>query len=139
MTFFGSLQEVTVSNFFSEIHPKSPFQHQVGIKKKPREKDCLKNNSNRRGSRLVSRTKIIYGDFLKRSHFFAKVYYIVHRFFLKKPTIYNISLTYLFSIHILNRFTTQPLSLFKSEQPWCRSQSWINGEGCDRKGIQRET
>ena len=35
--------------------------------------------------------------------------------------------------------TTQPLRLFKSEQPWCRSQARINGEGCDRKGIRRKT
>ena len=34
---------------------------------------------------------------------------------------------------------TQPLRLFKSEQPWCRSQARINGEGCDRKGIRRKT
>ena len=33
-------------------------------------------------------------------------------------------------------FLIQALRLFKSEQPWCRSQAQINGEGCDRKGIR---
>ena len=31
------------------------------------------------------------------------------------------------------------LRLLKSEQPWCRSQARINGEGCDRKSIRRKT
>ena len=37
-----SLQEVTVSNFFGKTNPKSPFQHQNGIKKKPRENGSFK-------------------------------------------------------------------------------------------------
>ena len=40
---------------------------------------------------------------------------------------------------VLPLMTTQPLRLFKSEQPWCRSQARINGEGCDRKGIRHKT
>ena len=34
---------------------------------------------------------------------------------------------------------TQPLRLFKSEQPWCQLLAWINGEGCNRKGIRCKT
>ena len=44
-----------------------------------------------------------------------------------------------FALIHLYRTITQPPRLFKSEQPWCRSQARINGEGCDRKGIRRKT
>ena len=39
---FGSFQEVTISDFFGETNPESPFRQQNGIKKKPREKELLK-------------------------------------------------------------------------------------------------
>ena len=38
----GSLQEVTISNFFGETNPEFLFHNQDGIKKKPREKGSLK-------------------------------------------------------------------------------------------------
>ena len=38
----GSLQEVTVSNFFCKTNRKSPFWHQVGINKKPKKKSLKK-------------------------------------------------------------------------------------------------
>ena len=37
-----SFQEVIISDFFSKTNAESPFQHQNGIKKKPREKGSLK-------------------------------------------------------------------------------------------------
>ena len=43
-----------------------------------------------------------------------------------------------FNLHFL-KWKTQPLWLFKSEQPWCWSQAQIDGVGCDRKGIQCKT
>ena len=39
---FGTLQEVTVSNYFGETNPESPLRHQNGIKKKSRVKGSLK-------------------------------------------------------------------------------------------------
>ena len=38
----GFLQEVTISSFLSETNLESLFQHQDGIKKKPREKEPFK-------------------------------------------------------------------------------------------------
>ena len=35
----GSLQEVTVNNFFGEANPETSFRHQNGIKKKAKKKE----------------------------------------------------------------------------------------------------
>ena len=58
-THIGSLQEVTVKNFFSKTNSECCFQHQDGIKKKPREKAIV--TASRSG--LVPQAKITYGDF----------------------------------------------------------------------------
>ena len=70
---FGSLQEVTISDFFSETNLESSFQDQDGIKKKPKEKG-LEAIVTARGSWLVLETKITYSDFLKKPKSFIHVY-----------------------------------------------------------------
>ena len=62
---FRSFQEVTISYFFGETNLISPFKHQGGIQKKPREKGSQETIVTAEASGLVSRKKIAYSDFLK--------------------------------------------------------------------------
>ena len=63
----GSLQEVTISNFFQWNLPRISIQHQDRIKKKTKRKKAFqKVIITTEDLELVSQTKIAYSDFLKR-------------------------------------------------------------------------
>ena len=55
--------------FFGKTNPESPFQYQGVIKKETKKRISQKAIVTVVASELVSRTKIAYGDFLKRVDF----------------------------------------------------------------------
>ena len=66
MLCLGSLQEITVNNFFGET--KRNFPKALGWNKKEtkRKRILSKSNSNTGGAGLRSQTSIAYDDFLKK-------------------------------------------------------------------------
>ena len=65
-TKIGPLQEILLSNFFSQTNLEYPFQHQVGINKKSRKRISQEVIVTAGASKLVLQTNIAYGGFLKR-------------------------------------------------------------------------
>ena len=61
LKYFGSLQEITISNFFG----KKTLQQQDEKKRNHEKRIFSRSDNNHRGSGLVLQTKITYIDFLK--------------------------------------------------------------------------